>query len=130
MTTGTIEFKCIRINLKSPSTFEQDEEQIDSLVEFDLMIGNQRLKHLSAEVRQPNGTDFHSQPLEVGNVIGYDGPWNDEEFRQVCGRYYCVILGNSGLGQTIQRGERNLIERIAIRLDHREQINLPTFAER
>ena len=130
MLTGTIEFKCIRINLKNPSTFEQDESQIDSLIEFDLTIGDQRLKDLSAEVRQPNGTDFQSQPLKVGNVIGYNGPWNDEEFRQLCGQYYCAIIGNSGLGEAIQRGERSLIERVAILLDRREEINLPTFAER
>jgi hypothetical protein len=71
MPTGKIEFKCIRINLKRILTFEPDEGQIDSLVECDLKIGDERLKDLSAEVRQRNGTYFQSQPLEVGNVIGY-----------------------------------------------------------
>jgi hypothetical protein len=126
MPNGTIEFKCIRINLKRISTFEPDESQIDSLVEFDLKIGDECLSDLSAEVRQLNGTDFQSQPLEVGNVIGYDGPWNDEEFREFCGRYYRDVIGSSGVGRTINRGERNLIERIAIRLYRREEINLPS----
>jgi hypothetical protein len=76
MSIGTIEFKCIRINLKRVSTFEPDENYIDSLIEFDLEIGDERLRDLSTEVRQPNGTDFQNQPLEFGNVIGYDGPWN------------------------------------------------------
>jgi hypothetical protein len=87
MPTGTIEFNCIRINLKRASTFEPDENQIDSLIEFDLKIGDQDSRHLGAEVRQRNGTDFQTQPLEVGNVIGYDGPWNDEEFREICGLF-------------------------------------------
>ena len=125
MPTGTIEFRCIRINLKRISTFEPDESQIDSLIEFDLKVGDNRLRDLRAEVRQLNGTDFQSQPLEVGNVIGYDGPWNYEEFRQFCGRYYRDIIGTSGVGRTIRRGERNLIERVAIRLYRREEINLP-----
>ena len=126
MPTGTIEFKCLRINLKRASTFEPDENHIDSRVEFDLKIGDQRLRNLSAEVRQLNGTDFRSEPLEVGNVIGFDGPWNDEEFREFCQRYYRDVIGSSGMGRTIKRGERNLIERIAIRLDRREEINLPS----
>ena len=52
MLTGTIEFKCIRINLKRISTFEPDESHIDSLIEFDLNIGDERLRDLSAEIRQ------------------------------------------------------------------------------
>jgi hypothetical protein len=129
MPTVTLEFKCIRINLKRIATFEPNESQIDSLVEFDVKIGDRRLSDLSAEVRQLNGTDFQRQPLEVGNVIGYDGPWNDEEFREFCERYYRDVIGSSGMGSAIHRGERNLIERIAIRLYRREEINLPPSAE-
>jgi hypothetical protein len=128
MPTGTIEFKCIRINLKRTSSFEPDENQIDSLIEFDLKIGNERLRHLGAEVRQQNGTDFQRQALEVGNVIGYDGPWNYEEFSEFCGRYYRDVIGASGVGRTIKRGDRKLIVRVAIRLYRREEINLPPFA--
>jgi hypothetical protein len=128
MPTGTIQFKCIRINLKKVSTFEPDETHIDSLIEFDLQIGDQRLSDLKAEVRQKNGTDFRSQPLEVGNAIGYNGPWNDEEFRKFCARYYRDIIGSSGMGLTIKRGQRNLIERVAIKLNRSEEINLPSSA--
>ena len=126
MPTATIEFKCIRINLKRISTFEPDESHIDSLIEFDVNIGDERLRDLNAEVRQLNGTDFQNQPLEVGNVIGYNGPWNYEEFQEFCGRYYRDVIGSSGMGLTINRGERNLIERIAIQLYRREEINLPS----
>jgi hypothetical protein len=125
MPTGTLEFKCIRINLKRISTFEPDENQIGSLIEFDLKIGDECLRDLSAEVRQLIGTDFQSQQLEVGKVIGYDGPWNYEEFREFCGRYYRDVIGSSGVGRTINRGDRNLIERVSIRLRRREEINLP-----
>jgi hypothetical protein len=130
MLTGTIEFKCIRINLKRVSTFEADERQIDSLIEFDLTIGDERLRDLNAEVRQLNGTDFQSQPLEVGNIMGYNGPWNYEEFREFCERYYRDVIGSSGMGLSINRGERNLIERVAIQLYRREVINLPSSAEK
>jgi hypothetical protein len=128
MPTGTIEFKCLRINLQRISTFESDESQIHSLIEFDLTIGNERLTDLNAEVRQLNGTDFQSQPLEVGNILGYNGPWNNEEFREFCERYYRDVIGSSSMGRTIKRGERNLIERVAIRLYRQEEINLPSSA--
>ena len=130
MPTGTIEFKCLRINLQRISTFESDESQIHSLIEFDLTIGNERLTDLNAEVRQLNGTDFQSQPLEVGNIMGYNGPWNNEEFREFCERYYRDVIGSSGMGLSINRGERNLIERVAIQLYRREVINLPSSAEK
>jgi hypothetical protein len=128
MPTGTIEFKCLRINLKRISAFKPDESQIDSLIEFDLTIGNERLMDLNAEVRQPNGTDFQSQSLEVGNIMGYNGPWNNEEFREFCERYYRDVIGSSSMGRAIKRGERNLIERVAIRLYRQEEINLPSSA--
>jgi hypothetical protein len=127
MPTGIIVFKCIRINLKRNSTFEPDESCIDSLIEFDLKIGDKSSRGLRAVVRQPNGTDFQSQPLEVGNVIGYEGPWNDEAFKETCGRYYRDIIGSSGIGVAIHRGERNLIERVAITFHQRQKINLPSF---
>ena len=79
-------------------------------------------------MRQRNGTDFQIQPLEVGNVVGYDGPWNYEEFREFCGRYYRDVIGSSGSGRAINRGELNLIERVEIRLNRQEEINLPSSA--
>jgi hypothetical protein len=66
--------------------------------------------------------------LEVGNIVGYNGPWNSEEFREFCERYYRDVIGSSGVGPTIKRGERNLIERVAIRLYRQEEINLPSSA--
>jgi len=130
MRTGKIEFKCMRINLKRASTFKPDERQIDSLIEFDLTIGNKRLRDLSAEVRQLNGTDFQSEPLEVGNIMGYHGPANCEEFRALCERYYRDVIGSSGLGLSIKRGERHLIARVAIQLRRREEINLSSSPEK
>jgi hypothetical protein len=129
MLTGTIEFKRIRINLKRISTFEPDDDHIDSLIEFDLKIGNHRLKDLNTQVRQANGTDFQIEPLEVGNIIGYNGPWNHEEFREFCQKYYRDVIGSTGIGVAINRGQRNLIERIAIRFHRSEEISLPSSAE-
>jgi len=126
---GTVNFTCLRINLKRISTFEPDQSQIGSLIEFDLNIGDRRLNALSVEVRQRYGTDFQNEPLEVGNVIGYNGPWNSEEFQDLCGQYYRDIIGSSGVGRAIKRGERKLIERVAIKVDRREEINLPSSAE-
>ena len=128
MPTGTIEFKCIRINFKKTSNFEPDESKIDSLVEFDFTIDDEALRGLKAEVRQQNGTDFQSHPLEVGQVISYNGPWNHDEFQKLCEKYYRDVIGSSGIGRLIQREERNLVERVAIQFYRREEIALPSLA--
>jgi hypothetical protein len=74
MPTATIEFKCIRINLKRISTFEPDESHIDSLIEFDVNIGDERLRDLNAEVRQLNGTDFQNNPWKWGMLLDTMAP--------------------------------------------------------
>jgi hypothetical protein len=126
--TGTIEFKCIRINLKKTSTFKPDESKIDSLVEFDFTIDGEALRGLKAEVRQQNGTDFQSHPLEVGQVISYNGPWNHNEFQKSCQKYYRDVIGSCGIGLSIEREERNLVERVAIRFYRCEEMALPSVA--
>ena len=70
MPIGTIEFKCIRINLIRTSSYEPADNHIDSLIEFDLRIAEERFRDLGVEVRQLNGTDFQVQPLEGGEVLG------------------------------------------------------------
>lgn len=114
--------------MKRTSTFEPDESQIDSLIEFDFTIGDERLRDLKAEVRQQSGTDFQIQPLEVGRVISYNGPWNYDDFREFCEKYYRDVIGSSGIGLLIDRGERNLVERVAIQFYRREEITLPSLA--
>src|SRR5437868_14502736 len=101
MSTGRIEFKRIRVNLKRTSTFEPDESQLDSLIEFDFTTGDERLWNLKAEVRQQNGTDFRSQALEVGDIISYNEAWNYDEFRECCEKYYRDVIGSSGIGGLI-----------------------------
>jgi hypothetical protein len=127
MPTGTIEFKCIRINLKNTSTFEPNENKIDSLVEFDFTIQDEVSRDLKAEVRQQNGTDFQSHPLEVGPVISYNGPWNHDEFQKFCEKYYRDVIGSCGIGLLIEREQRNLVERVAIEFYRREEIPLPSL---
>ena len=129
MSTGTIEFKCIRINLKKASTFEPDQSQIDSLIEFDLTIGDDRLNGLKAEVRQRNRTDYQTQPLEVRRLAALNGCWNHEEFRKYFEKYYRDVIGSSGIGCLIEKGERNLVERVAIQFYRREEIPLPSLTE-
>jgi hypothetical protein len=129
MSTGTIEFKCIRINLKQASTFEPDRSQIDSLIEFDLTIGDDRLNGLQAEVRQRNQTDYQTQPLEVRRLAALDGSCNHEEFRKHCEKYYRDVIGSSGIGSLIGKGERNLVERVAIQFYRRAEITLASLTE-
>jgi hypothetical protein len=130
MSTGTIEFKSIRVNLKKASTFEPDQTQIDSLIEFDLTVGDDHLNGLKAEVRQRNQTDYRTQPLEVRRPAALEGSWNHEEFRKHCEKYYRDVIGWSGIGSLIGKGERNLVERVAIRFYRRAEIALASLTEK
>ncbi|MBV8378549.1 MAG: hypothetical protein JO279_16245 [Verrucomicrobia bacterium] len=111
--------------MKKVFAFASDESQIDSVIEFDLSIGDEFFSDLTAEVRQPIGTDIQSAALQVENVVGADGPWNNEELREVCAQYYRDVIGSCGMGCIIKQGQRNLLERVAIRLYRREVIDLP-----
>jgi hypothetical protein len=104
---------------------EPDENKIDSLVEFDFTIDDQVSRDLKAEVRQQNGMHFQSHPLEVGNVISYNGRWNHHEFQKSCEKYYRDVIGTCGIGPLIERGELKLVERVAIQFYRREEIALP-----
>jgi hypothetical protein len=61
-------------------------------------------------------------------VISYNGPWNHDEFQKFCVKYYRDVIGSCGIGLLIERGERKLVERVAIQFYRREKIALPSLA--
>ena len=68
-------------------------------------IGDKHFGGLSVEVRQPYGTDFESEPLEVSRVSGgYSGPWNHAGFAELAKQYYRSASGSSGHAIRIQGG--------------------------
>ena len=120
-----ITFKSLVQNSQDYSLFESDDSHIVSVIHFDMQIGDQLFRDQSAEVRQPYGTAFESEPLEVKMVSGdYHGPWNHVEFADLCENYYRSFIGSTG-GIRIEGGARfvgknNLFSRL-----QQAELNIP-----
>lgn len=75
-----------------------------SRISFDVKIGDREFPGLEVEVRQPFGTDYEGEPIEVGAVKNYKGPWNHAAFSEECERYYRRLVGQSGSAICIPHG--------------------------
>lgn len=63
---------------------------------FSLDVGGECFEDPSVEVRQPRGTDFESEPIEVAQPVGpYRDPWNHAAFGALCESYYGKAVGAS-----------------------------------
>ena len=64
---------------------------------FTLEVGNQRYDGMRVDVKQPRGTPYETEPLEVSKYIGlYDGKWNHNDFADIVEQYYRRVMGHQG----------------------------------
>jgi len=61
-------FKSLQQDSQDYAAFERDDAHVVSVIHFDKQVGDQQFRDLSVEVRQPYGTDFESEPLEVSKI--------------------------------------------------------------
>ncbi len=73
-----------------------DDEQMVSVMNFTLTIGDESFEKLIVVVKQTVGSDFNTAPLEVSAPIGYDGPINFNAFRDEVENYYRERVGERG----------------------------------
>ena len=105
MAKAKITFESVVQDSQEYATFEKSEAHMVSVIRFSMDIADKHFGGLSAEVRQPYGTDFESEPLEVGRISGgYRGPWNHAGFSELAERYYRSLIGSAGRGIRIQGG--------------------------
>ena len=82
-------YKCVQ----DSQDFGSDDETMVSRVFFTLEIGEERYEDLYANLKQTVGADYETGPIEVGPPQGYDGPFNQEAFRDCAVRYYRSCFG-------------------------------------
>lgn len=82
-----------------------NDEHMISRVFLTLEYAGKTFADLSADIKQPVGSDFEKTPLEVSMPIGYVGPFNYEAFRTAVEKYYRSLVGRSGSGIHIQGGQ-------------------------
>jgi hypothetical protein len=105
MAKAKITFESLRQDSQDYATFEPSEAHVVSVIRFGMDVGDKHFSGLSVEVRQPYGTDYESEPLEVSPVSGgYRGPWNHVGFAALAEQYYRSLIGSSGRGIHIQGG--------------------------
>ena len=63
---------------------------------FQMRVGDKVHENLVAEISQPYGSDYASDPIEVGPPHGYDGPFNHHEFSEGVEEYYRSLIGPGG----------------------------------
>jgi hypothetical protein len=87
MATAKITFESLQLDSQDYAMFEQSEAHVVSTIRFHMEIDGKQFANLVVGARQPYGTDFESEPLEIGRVTGYQGPWNHAGFAGLCEHY-------------------------------------------
>ena len=80
------------------SSFEPNDAHMISCVFFTLEINDDTYQEMCAEVKQPYGTDYETEPCEVSRPEGpYTGNWNHHAFSHAAERYYRSFVGSAGI---------------------------------
>lgn len=106
MTQAQIRFKEMIQDSQTYASFDADEDHVVSRIFFDLEVAGRQYNNMMVEVRQPYGTRYETEPLEVAKPTGpYDGPsWNHNAFSEHCKRYYNTLVSQKGRGIRIGAG--------------------------
>jgi hypothetical protein len=76
---------------------DQNQDYMVSRIMFDLEIEGKLYGSHYVEVRQPRGTDYTKEPIEVGPPIGaYKGSWNHHDFADLSEEFFRSYIGDSG----------------------------------
>ena len=85
--------------------FEQSEDHLISKVFFTLDVEGNHFDDMYVEVRQPFGTRFEDDPVEVSRAFGsYEGNWNHQVFADLVEAYVRQLIGSRGSGIRIEGG--------------------------
>jgi len=99
MSKAKITFQKIVQDSQDYGTFQKSDEHMVSIIHFKLEIKGKNFEDMKVEVRQPFGTDYETEPIEVGKISGpYKGPWNHRDFSELCEEYYTSFIGSQGRG--------------------------------
>lgn len=103
MKTATINIShCIQ-DMQNMSTNE-NALVMASRIFFSMEIGDARYSNLYVDIAQPYGTDYESEPIEVGPPVGYKGPFNHKKFSEEIENYYRSLVGSQGGGIVVAGG--------------------------
>lgn len=85
-----------------------NDEHMVSRAFFTLEVDGEKHHGLHANIKQPVGANFESDPLEVSAPSGYTGSFNHEAFQNIIEQYYRSLVGSTGSGISISGGASNI----------------------
>ncbi len=97
MTKAHVLFKRIIVDSQSIECFKPSDDHMISRLFFDLEIDGKHYSDMMVEVKQPYGTKYELEPVEVSKLIGpYQGNWNHNYFSELVDKYYKSLIGKKG----------------------------------
>ncbi len=89
--------------------FGSDDEHMVSRVFFSVAGPDGKpVGDFHADVKLVVGGSYETDPLEVGPPIGYQGPWDQERFREAVTAYVRRCVGSSGTGIRLGPGAKGI----------------------
>jgi hypothetical protein len=105
--------------------FDRNDDYMVSRVFFSIQVNDQEHPNVYVEVRQPYGTRYDEEPLEVSKPVGYDGAWNHAAFSELCENYYRSFIGRAGHAIRIEGGSNFRMRNNTFVREYRGSIDIP-----
>lgn len=88
--------------------YGSDDEHMISRATFDLEFDGETYPNCTIDIKQIVGSDFESEPLEISNLQGYDGPndWAKLQFNTEV--LYRSLIGSKGSGIHASPNAKNI----------------------
>jgi hypothetical protein len=97
-----------------------------STLHFSLDVAGRHYDDLYVEVRQSCGTGFESELVEVSKPVGsYRGPWNHQEFADVCEKCYRSAIGAQGSEIRIEGAKNVRMRRNEFGVNYPAEFDIP-----
>ncbi|MCK5269194.1 MAG: hypothetical protein KAJ46_00360 [Sedimentisphaerales bacterium] len=102
MPKATITFNKVVQDSQNYESFNKNDDYMVSVIHFTLEVKDKQYENMQVDLRQPYGTNYEEEPIEVGEIIGtYKGTWNHNQFANLCEQYYRSQIGSMGRGINI-----------------------------
>jgi len=95
--------------LQNSHLLGSNAEHMISRAIFDVEYDGEIYKDCSATIKQTVGSKFERNPLEVSNIVGYDGPNDFNKFSYNAEVFYRSMIGGQGSLFNVQDSNHTLL---------------------
>ena len=127
MPKATVTFLYLIQDSQDLATENPNESHMLSRAFFTLQTEGRTYQDMSVVLRQPFGTDYATEPLEVEPPKGpYSGNWSHAEFSDAVEDYYRGLIGSQGRMFRLGPGVSNIrMSNNMMRVEKSYEINIP-----